>query len=281
MALPEGTHTLIRLALEEDIGTGDQTTLACIPAESRGAARLLVKQEGVLAGLELAEAICEVVDPGMHRRMLMQDGANVVPGDIAFTVTGPARSILIAERVLLNFMQHMSGIATLTRKYVNAVEGTGCRVLDTRKTTPGLRAIEKWAVRIGGGHNHRFGLYDMVLIKDNHIDMAGGVANAIRAVQTHLEANKISLPVEIECRNMKELEEVMLVDHVQRVMFDNFSLEDLRRAVLRVGGKYETEASGGINLDTAAAIARSGVNFISVGAITHSAPGLDLSLKAM
>jgi len=279
--LPEGAHALIRLALQEDIGSGDHTTLSCVPPAAKGSAKLLVKDEGVLAGVEMAEAVCDAVDPRLHRRMLLQDGANIRPGDVAFTLNGPARSILMVERILLNFMQRMSGIATLTRRYVDAVNGTGCRVLDTRKTTPALRSIEKWAVRIGGGMNHRQGLFDMMLIKDNHLDFAGGVAQAIHAANAYKEAHGLNMAIEIECRDLKELELVMAHGGVDRVMLDNFSLEDLRHAVRRVGKRYETEASGGITLDTARAVAQTGVDFISVGAITHSARSLDLSLKAM
>ena len=279
--LPEGIHALIRQALQEDIGSGDHTTLACIPAGARGSARLLVKEDGVLAGVEVAELVMDAVDEKLHRRLLLQDGAHVHAGDVAFTVTGPARSILLAERVMLNFMQRMSGIATLTRRYVDAVEGTGCRVLDTRKTTPGLRALEKLAVRIGGGRNHRFGLYDMVLIKDNHVDFAGGIPQAIAAVRGYLESHALDLRVEIEVRSLKELEVVLATGDVHRVMLDNFTPVDLRPAVQRINRRFETEASGGITLENARTYAASGVDYISVGALTHSARSLDLSLKAM
>jgi nicotinate-nucleotide pyrophosphorylase (carboxylating) len=279
--LPESVHALIRQALEEDIGSGDHTTLSCIPATARGAARLLVKQDGVLAGVEVAEAVMDAVDERLHRRVLLSDGARVNAGDVAFTVTGPARAILMAERVLLNFMQRMSGIATLTRAYVEAIEGTGCRVLDTRKTTPCLRVLEKMAVRLGGGHNHRHGLYDMVMIKDNHVDLAGGIPQAIQAANIYLKEHGLILPIEIETRGLRELEEVLAHGGVQRIMFDNYSVEDMRIAVKRVNGRFETEASGGINLATARAFASTGVDFLSVGALTHSAPALDISLKAM
>ncbi len=279
--LPEGTEDLIRRALLEDVGDGDHTSLSTIPAGSRGAARLLVKQDGVLAGVELAEAICAHFDPLLRLRILIQDGAAVKAGDVAFTITGPARSILTVERTALNFMQRMSGIATHTRRFVNALEGTGCRVLDTRKTTPALRAIEKWAVRIGGGHNHRHGLYDMVMIKDNHVDFAGGIPEAVRAAQRYLSDNALKLLIEVETRDLNEVRLALSVAGVQRIMLDNFGLDDLRKAVRLINGTCETEASGGITLANARSFAECGVDFISVGALTHSAGSLDLSLKAM
>ncbi|MFT3886303.1 MAG: carboxylating nicotinate-nucleotide diphosphorylase [Flavobacteriales bacterium] len=279
--LPEGTEDLIARALREDIGNGDHTTLSTIPPEAKGAARLLVKADGVLAGMEMAHAICAYYDPKLHIRPLLQDGARITPGDVAFTLTGPSRSILIVERLVLNFMQRMSGIATLTRAFVDAVEGTGCKVLDTRKTTPTLRAIEKWAVRIGGGHNHRMGLYDMVMIKDNHADMAGGIPQAIRRCREYLRANDLDLPIEVETRNLDEVAQVLATGGVQRIMLDNYPFDALREAVKMIGGRYETEASGGITLANAHTYAATGVDFISVGALTHSAVSLDLSLKAM
>lgn len=279
--LPEGTDDLIRRALLEDVGDGDHTSLSTIPAGSRGAARLLVKQDGVLAGVELAEAICAHYDPTFRLRILIQDGAAVKNGDVAFTITGPARSILTVERTVLNFMQRMSGTATLTRRFVEALDGTGCRVLDTRKTTPVLRAIEKWAVRIGGGHNHRYGLYDMVMIKDNHVDFAGGIPEAVRAAQRYLADNGLKLPIEVETRNLNEVRLALSVNGVQRIMLDNFGFDDLRKAVQIINNACETEASGGITLANARQYAECGVDFISVGALTHSAGSLDLSLKAM
>lgn len=279
--LPEGVHALVRLALQEDIGSGDHTTLSCIPADAKGSARLLVKEDGVLAGVEVAQLVIGAVDEKLHCRVLLTDGARVKKDDVAFTVNGPARSILLAERVLLNFMQRMSGIATLTRRFVDAIEGTGAHVLDTRKTTPGLRMLEKWAVRIGGGENHRFGLYDRVLIKDNHVDFAGGIPQAIEAANNYLEAHRMDLPIEIETRSLKELETVLSIGRVHRIMLDNFSPADLRTAVQRVNHRFETEASGGITLENVRSYAVSGVDFISVGALTHSARALDLSLKAM
>lgn len=277
----ENIDALIELALAEDLGDGDHTTLATIPADAAGAARLLVKQPGVLAGVELAQAVMRRVDPALNVKVFIQDGAQVVPGDVAFTVMGASRSILIAERTVLNFMQRMSGIATLTRRFVQAMEGTRCRVLDTRKTTPGLRHVEKWAVRIGGGVNHRMGLYDMVMIKDNHADMAGGISRAIAAVKAYQHQLGRELPIEVEVRNMKELEEVLITGGVDRIMLDNFGLDDLRLAVKRIRRRVATEASGGITLENAHDYAATGVDYISVGALTHSVGSLDLSLKAM
>lgn len=279
--LPEGTDELIRQALAEDIGDGDHTSRATIPVTARGATRLLVKQDGVIAGVELAEAICAYFDASLRLRVLIQDGAAVRTGDVVFTMTGPARSMLTVERVVLNFMQRMSGIATLTRRFTEALDGTGCRVLDTRKTTPTLRAIEKWAVRIGGGHNHRYGLYDMVMIKDNHADFAGGIPQAVRSAQRYLSDNSLRLAIEVETRNLDEVRQALSVPGVQRIMLDNFDLIQLRAAVKLINGSCETEASGGITLANARAYAECGVDHISVGALTHSAGSLDLSLKAM
>lgn len=279
--LPEGTEALIDRALAEDIGHGDHTTLGTIPTMAKGSARLLVKSNGVLAGVEVAQAIVQRYDPDLHMRLLIGDGAAVAVGDVAFTLSGSARTILTVERVMLNFMQRMSGIATLTRAFVEVIDGTACNVLDTRKTTPGLRAIEKWAVRLGGGINHRHGLYDMVMIKDNHADLCGGIPGAIRAAQEYLAAKQLVLGIEVETRNLKEVEQVLATGGVQRIMLDNFNFDDLRKAVLRIAKRYETEASGGITLANARRYAECGVDFISVGALTHSVPSLDLSLKAM
>lgn len=279
--LPEGTEALIDNALREDLGAGDHTTLSTIPADAHGAARLLVKDTGILAGLELAQAIVQRFDPGLTLKPYMLDGAAIDQGDVPLTLIGSARSILMVERLVLNFMQRMSGIATLTHRFVEALEGTGCKVMDTRKTTPTLRAIEKWAVRIGGGHNHRFGLYDMVMIKDNHADMAGGIAQAITAARRYLAANALDLRIEVETRNLAEVEEVMTIGGVDRIMLDNFEPALMKKAVDRIGGRFETEASGGITLVNARAFAETGVDFISVGALTHSATSLDLSLKAL
>ncbi|MBX2977790.1 MAG: carboxylating nicotinate-nucleotide diphosphorylase [Flavobacteriales bacterium] len=279
--LPEGSEELIVRGLTEDIGEGDHTTLSTIPADARGAARLLVKQNGVLAGVELAQAIAAKVDPGLVMRVYMEDGAAVQVNDVAFTLMGSSRSILIAERLLLNFMQRLSGIATQTRRYVQAVEGTGCRVLDTRKTTPGLRALEKWAVRIGGGHNHRMGLYDMVMIKDNHVDMAGGIAQAIAAANKYLHEQGLQLPIEVETRSIDEVRQVLAAGQVQRIMLDNFQPPDLKEAVKLIDKRFETEASGGIVLENVRSYAETGVDFVSIGALTHSVPSLDLSLKSI
>ncbi|MBK6831039.1 MAG: carboxylating nicotinate-nucleotide diphosphorylase [Flavobacteriales bacterium] len=268
-------------ALREDLGDGDHTSLSTIPENAKGAARLLVKEAGVLAGLELAEAIIHRFDERLNVKPYLMDGANITPNDIAFTIMGPSRSILMVERLVLNFMQRMSGIATLTHRYVQAVEGTGCKVLDTRKTTPTLRALEKWAVRIGGGTNHRHGLYDMIMIKDNHTDMAGGIPQAIAAARHTSPKKGRDLPIEVETRNLREVEQVMTTGGVQRIMLDNFDPLSLRKAVEFIGGRFETEASGGITLATARSFAETGVDYISVGALTHSAPSLDLSLKAL
>jgi nicotinate-nucleotide pyrophosphorylase (carboxylating) len=271
---------LIELALEEDVRDGDHSSLATVPPSAEGRARLLVKQPGVLAGVALARALFDRVDPRLEVDVRLDDGAVVRPGDEAFFVSGPSRSILTAERLVLNGMQRMSGIATLTRRYAQAIAHTDCRLLDTRKTTPGLRQVEKWAVRIGGGHNHRMGLYDMVMIKDNHVDFCGGIAEAIDAVHRYFEQLGRTLPIEIETRNLEEVERVLARGGVQRVMLDNYTLEDLRRAVERIGDAFETEASGGVNLETIGPIAETGVDFVSVGALTHSVDSLDLSLKA-
>ena len=279
--LPPGTDALIDLAFREDIGDGDHTSLSTIPEDARGAARLLVKDDGVLAGVELAQAVAAHFDPALTFRIYLEDGAQVRKGDIAFNLMGPTRSILMVERVLLNFMQRMSGIATMTRRYVDAVEGTGCRVLDTRKTTPTLRGLEKWAVRLGGGHNHRFGLYDMIMIKDNHHDFAGGIPKAIEAARDYLKRTGRDLPIEVETRDLEEVKQVLGTGGVQRIMLDNFDPERLREAVELIDRRFETEASGGINLDTVRSFAETGVDFVSVGALTHSVPSLDLSLKAL
>lgn len=279
--LPPGTDELIDRALREDIGDGDHTSLATMPADAKGAVRLLVKQEGILAGVELAAEVARRFDGGLSMHPYLNDGARVKPGEIAFHLMGPERALLMVERVLLNFMQRMSGIATLTRRFVDAVEGTGCTILDTRKTTPTLRAIEKWAVRLGGGANHRHGLYDMIMIKDNHVDMAGGIAQAIDAVHAYQEAKGLDLRIEVEVRDLAELEQVLQRGGVHRVMLDNFPIRLLAKAVELIGERFETEASGGITLDTVRDYASTGVDYISVGALTHSAPSLDLSLKAM
>lgn len=271
---------IIQNALREDIGEGDHSALACIPADAKGFAKLLVKDTGIIAGVELAEMICKAVDSDLQFETFIKDGSAVKFGDIAFIVKGSARSILGAERLLLNFMQRMSGIATLTSEYTQLIEGTSAKLLDTRKTTPGIRYMEKWAVRIGGGHNHRFALYDMIMLKDNHIDFAGGIAAAIHRTQSYLASSGKQLKVEIEVRNLAELDEVLAVGNVDRIMLDNFTPELLTEALLKINGKFETEASGGITKETIRAFAETGVDFISVGALTHSFKSLDMSLKA-
>lgn len=271
---------IVSNALAEDIGDGDHSSLACIPANAMGDARLIVKDTGVLAGVRLAKIVCATVDDSLLFEELIPDGSSVESGQIAFTLHGSARSILAAERTLLNFMQRMSGIATLTAELVGLLKGTKTQLLDTRKTTPGIRYMEKWAVRIGGGVNHRFALYDMIMLKDNHVDFSGGIAQAIQRTQEYLKANNRSLKVEIEVRNLDELDQVLAIGQVDRIMLDNFSPALLKEAITRIGGRYETEASGGIVKETLRTYAETGVDFISVGALTHSYKSLDLSLKA-
>jgi nicotinate-nucleotide pyrophosphorylase (carboxylating) len=267
--------------LSEDVGDGDHTSLATIPAGTKGKAKLLVKDDGILAGVELAEEICHIVDPSLKLDIFLTDGAKIKNGDIAFTVEGDAQSILKAERLVLNCMQRMSGIATITHGIVELLKGTGTKVLDTRKTTPGLRYLEKWAVKIGGGVNHRFGLYDMILIKDNHVDYSGGIKNAIENARQYISDQNKNLEIEIEVRNLDELEQVLQTGGVNRILLDNFNFADLREAVKRIAGKYITEASGGITIDTIREYASCGVDYISMGALTHSVKSLDLSLKAV
>ena len=276
----ELNERLIDLAFAEDIGDGDHTTLCCIPKEAMGKSKLLIKEEGILAGVEIAKEVFRRFDPEMQVEVLMQDGAHVKPGDVAMVVTGRVQSLLQTERLMLNIMQRMSGIATMTHKYVERLEGTKTRVLDTRKTTPGMRMLEKAAVKIGGGVNHRIGLFDMILLKDNHVDFAGGIANAINRCHAYLKEKGKDLKIEIEVRNLDELQQVLDIGGVDRVMFDNFSLADTRKGVEMVGGRYETESSGGITFDTLRDYAECGVDFISVGALTHSVKGLDMSFKA-
>jgi nicotinate-nucleotide pyrophosphorylase (carboxylating) len=267
-------------ALAEDIGDGDQTSLACIAEQATGHAALLAKEEGIIAGVELASQIFDVVDSGLHCSLLMVDGERIFPGDRILTVSGKARSILKAERLVLNCMQRMSGIATMTRRYADAIEGTDAILLDTRKTTPGFRHFEKWAVRIGGGHNHRFGLYDMMMIKDNHIDYAGSVVKALEAARHYLAHTGKRLKIEVEARTMEEVEEILQSGGADRIMLDNFKPDMLARAVIRIGNLCETEASGNITLTNIRDYALTGVKYISVGALTHSYRSLDLSLKA-
>ena len=274
-------HQFIASSLAEDIGDGDHTSLATIPANISGKAKLLVKDTGILAGVELALAIFQQVDPGLKVTLFKNDGDAVKPGDIAFEVTGDPRSILTAERLVLNCMQRMSGIATTTHHIVELLAGTGTKVLDTRKTTPGFRYFEKWAVKIGGGVNHRFGLYDMILIKDNHVDYSGGILQAIENTHRYLKENNKTLAIEIEVRSLDELEQVLQIGGVDRILLDNFELGNLKEAVRRINHSFITEASGGITIDNIRDYAECGVDFISVGALTHSVKSLDLSLKAI
>lgn len=271
---------LIDLAFAEDIGDGDHTTLSCIPADAMGKSRLLIKEAGVLAGVEIAKEIFHRFDPAMKVEVLIQDGTEVKPGDVAMVVEGKVQSLLQTERLMLNVMQRMSGIATMTRKYVEKLEGTKTRVLDTRKTTPGMRMLEKQAVKIGGGVNHRIGLFDMILLKDNHVDFAGGIDKAIERAKTYCKEKGKDLKIEIEVRNFDELQQVLNIGGVDRIMLDNFSPENTKKAVEMIAGKYETESSGGITFDTLRDYAECGVDFISVGALTHSVKGLDMSFKA-
>jgi len=271
---------IIDKALAEDIGDGDHTSLSTIPLNTTGKAKLLVKEQGILSGMKVARRVFEKTDPRIQMVEMLKDGDSVNPGDIAFTVEGPSVSILMAERLVLNFMQRMSGIATGTSRYVKQLSGLKTRVLDTRKTTPLLRELEKQAVVDGGGCNHRFGLYDMILIKDNHVDFAGGTVKAIEAANEYLLRKNLKLRIEIEVRNFDELDQVMQCGKVHRIMLDNFNPADLQKAVGIIGGRFETEASGGITLETIRDYAETGVDFISVGALTHHIKSLDLSLKA-
>lgn len=268
-------------ALAEDIGDGDHTSLSTIPEGQTGKAKLLIKDNGIIAGIDVSIEIFKAVDAKLLIDILIQDGETVKPGDIAFYVSGSVHSILKAERLVLNTMQRMSGIASTTNRIVQILEGTGTKVLDTRKTTPGLRYLEKLAVRIGGGVNHRFGLFDMILIKDNHVDYAGGISNAIKSAQDYLKENKINIPVEVEVRNLDELKEVMQFGQIDRILLDNFSFSLLKEAVNLVNGSYITEASGGITEDNVLEYANCGVDYVSMGALTHSVKSLDMSLKAV
>ena len=271
---------LIDLAFAEDIGDGDHTTLCCIPETAMGKSHLLIKEEGILAGVEVAKKVFNRFDPTMQVEVLIGDGAHVKVGDVAMVVTGKTRSLLQTERLMLNIMQRMSGIATMTNKYVERLKGTNTRILDTRKTTPGLRMLEKQAVKIGGGVNHRIGLFDMILLKDNHVDFAGGITNAIDRCHAYLQEKGLDLKIEIEVRNFDELNQVLTHGGVNRIMLDNFSVSDTKKAVEIIAGRYETESSGGITYDTIRDYAEQGVDFISVGALTHSVKGLDMSFKA-
>ncbi len=272
---------LIELCIKEDIGDGDHTSLCCIPSAEQGKMRLLCKQEGVIAGIEIAELILNRLDPTMQFEQILKDGDRVKPGDEAFYVSGSMQKLLQAERILLNVMQRMSGVATETARYVKQLEGLHTRVLDTRKTTPGMRVLDKMAVKIGGGDNHRMGLFDMILLKDNHIDFAGGVRKAVEGAKTYLAAKGKNIPIECEVRSLADIEEVFAAGGVDRIMFDNFSPALTREAIAMVDGRCETESSGGINFDTMRGYAECGVDFISIGALTHQIKSLDMSLKAM
>lgn len=280
LSVNELEDRLIDLAFAEDIGDGDHTTLCCIPEEAMGRSKLLIKEDGILAGVEVAKEVFRRFDPDMKVEVLMGDGSTVHKGDVAMVVSGRVRSLLQTERLMLNIMQRMSGIATMTHKYVEKLEGTHTRVLDTRKTTPGMRMLEKQAVKIGGGCNHRIGLFDMILLKDNHVDFAGGIENAIDRCHKYLKEKGLDLKIEIEVRNFDELSRVLSHGVVDRIMLDNFTVEDTKKAVDMIGGKYETESSGGITFDTIRQYAECGVDFVSVGALTHSVKGLDMSFKA-
>ena len=280
LKVEELVDRLIDLAFAEDIGDGDHTTLCCIPEDAMGRSHLLIKEDGVLAGVEIAKEVFRRFDPELKVEVLMQDGTHVKKGDIAMIVSGRVRSLLQTERLMLNIMQRMSGIATTTSRYVERLKGTKTRVLDTRKTTPGLRMLEKAAVKIGGGCNHRIGLFDMILLKDNHIDFAGGISNAINRCHEYLKKNNLDLKIEIEVRNFDELQQAIDCGGINRIMLDNFTPDDTRKAVEIIAGRYETESSGGITFDTLRDYAECGVDFISVGALTHSVKGLDMSFKA-
>ncbi|WP_442795830.1 carboxylating nicotinate-nucleotide diphosphorylase [Pelobium manganitolerans] len=271
----------IKDALIEDLGDGDHTSLSTIPATATGKAKLLIKENGVVAGVEVAKAIFDAVDPSLKVEVLINDGAEVNVGDIVLYVSGNSQSVLTAERLVLNTMQRMSGIATTTRRIVNLIKSTGTKVLDTRKTTPNLRFLEKEAVKIGGGVNHRFGLYDMILIKDNHVDYAGGIAQAIGSAKKYIQEKHLNIQIEIEVRNLAELQEVMQSSGVDRILLDNFTFDALREAVTLINGRFVTEASGGITEETILDYAKCGVDYVSMGALTHSVKSLDMSLKAV
>ncbi len=280
LSVEELNDRLIDLSFAEDIGDGDHTTLCCIPEDAMGESKLLIKEEGIFAGVEIAKQVFARFDPEMQVEVYIEDGAHVKPGDIVMSVKGRIRSLLQTERLMLNILQRMSGIATMTAKYVKRLEGTKTHVLDTRKTTPGMRMLEKEAVKIGGGMNHRIGLFDMILLKDNHIDFAGGIENAIGRCHEYLKAKGKDLKIEIEVRSFDELNRVLAYGGVHRIMLDNFTPEETVRAVKLIDGKYETESSGGITYDTIRDYAECGVDFISIGALTHSVKGLDMSFKS-
>jgi nicotinate-nucleotide diphosphorylase (carboxylating) len=271
---------LLALSFAEDLGDGDHTTLSTIPADAMGRSRLIVKEKGILAGVDVARKVLAYVDPSIRMEVMIPDGSEVNPGDVAFTAEGPVRSLLIAERTMLNIMQRMSGVATMTRRYQDELKGLHTRVLDTRKTTPGMRMLEKDAVRIGGGTNHRIGLFDMILIKDNHIDFAGSIEKAIERARDYCADNGKDLKIEVEVRSLDDIHRVLAIGGVDRIMFDNFTPELTKEAVKIVGGRCETESSGGITLENLRSYGEAGVDFISVGALTHSVKGLDMSFKA-
>ena len=272
---------LIKIAIAEDLGDGDHTSLSTIPADAQGKAKLIIKQDGILAGIDVAVEIFKIIDKDLKVELFLKDGTEVKKGDIAFTVSGRVISILQAERLVLNFMQRLSGVATQTHIYAAKIADLKTKVLDTRKTTPGMRLLEKEAVKIGGGCNHRIGLFDMILIKDNHVDFAGGIKNAILAAQNYCKAKGKNLDIEIETRNFDEIRQVLEIGGVRRIMLDNFNVEDTKKAVELINGRFETESSGGITLDNLRDYALAGVDFISVGALTHQIKSLDMSLKAV
>ena len=281
MSLNDQLDDLIKYWFAEDIGDGDHTSLSSIPATAMGKSRLIIKETGVLAGVEVAKRIFAAFDPELKMTQYLNDGDEVKPGDIAFDVEGKVLSLLQTERLMLNIMQRMSGVATVTRKYAKCLEGLKTKVLDTRKTTPGLRLLEKQAVKIGGGTNHRIGLFDMILLKDNHVDFAGGIENAITRAKDYCKAKGKDLKIEIEVRNFDELNQVLAIGGVDRIMLDNFNTENTKKAVELIAGRYEVESSGGITFDTLRDYAECGVDFISVGALTHSVKSLDMSFKAV
>ncbi|MAP53487.1 carboxylating nicotinate-nucleotide diphosphorylase [Altibacter sp.] len=272
---------IISNAIREDVGDGDHSSLACIPEDATGTAKLLVKDNGIIAGVDFARQVFEFVDPGLELDIRITDGSPVKYGDVCFYISGLSQSILKSERLVLNAMQRMSAIATKTRQYVEVLEGTGTKILDTRKTTPGIRALEKWAVKIGGGENHRFALYDMIMLKDNHIDFCGGVTKAIEKTKEYLRESSMNLKIIVEARDLSEIEEILKNDGVYRILIDNFNYEDTKKAVAMIGDRCLTESSGGITLETARKYAECGVDYISSGALTHSVYNMDLSLKAV
>lgn len=273
-------NLFIENSIREDIGDGDHSSLSCIPAEATGKAQLIVKEDGIIAGIEIAKQVFAHLDPNIVFDQLIADGTKVERGDIAFTVEGKTQTLLLAERLVLNIMQRMSGIATKTNEYVQKLDGLKTKVLDTRKTTPGMRVLEKMAVKLGGGENHRMGLYDMIMLKDNHVDFAGGIKQAITAAQNYLMQNGKNLKIEIEVRNLDELQQVLEVGGIHRIMLDNFDTTTTQKAVAMIDGRFETESSGGITMETLRAYAECGVDYISVGALTHHIKSMDMSLKA-